>query len=392
MNNGKIIPYGRQFIDEDDIKAVNDVLRSNFLTQGDKVPEFENAISNIVNSKFSVAANSATSVLHIACLALGVGKDDIVWTSSISFLASANCAIYCGAKVDFVDIDLNSGLMDVNALENKLLEASKKGELPKVLIPVHLSGASCNMKKIHELSKIYKFSIIEDASHALGGKYLDSEVGSCKFSDICVFSFHPVKIICTGEGGVGTTNSYMLYELMQKYRSHGVEKNPSKMLSKDSSPWIYEQQLLGFNYRMTDIQAALGLSQLKKLDKFVKKRNEIYQKYRSSFSANHNLMADIPEGVTSSVHLSIAILKDHTIESHKRIFEEMRRCGVWVQLHYSPIHLQPFYVNLGFKKGYLPNSESYAHKAISLPTFPSLKSEDQEYVIEKFKNLALYYN
>ena len=277
---GNTIPYGRQNITHQDIEAVIDVLKSPAITQGNKVPEFENKICTSVNSSYAVAVNSATSALHIACKALGVEPGDYVWTSPITFVASSNCALYCGASVDFVDIDYETGLISISKLEEKLKLAASKNILPKILIPVHLGGASCDMKRIHELSKIYDFRVIEDASHAIGGRYKDFNVGSCKFSDITVFSFHPVKIITTGEGGIATTNSREISERMRLLRSHGITKDESKFIYNSRKPWKYEQQELGFNYRMTDIQAALGISQLTRLKQIVSSRNNIAKLYK----------------------------------------------------------------------------------------------------------------
>ncbi len=392
MNTKKIIPYGKQNINEEDINSVVNVLRSDFLTQGPKVPEFEKSIAKKVDASFSIAVNSATSALHISCLALGVSNQDIVWTSPVSFLSSANCALFCGASIDFVDIEASSGLMDITALETKLKRSKVEGNLPKVVIPVHLAGSSCDMEKIYKLSKEYNFSIIEDASHALGGKYFDNPVGSCKYSDICVFSFHPVKIICTAEGGIATTNSEEIYNLMMSYRTHGVERNPDRMLQNNPPPWSYEQHFLGFNYRMNDIQAALGISQLKRLDQFVESRNRIYQRYRESFNNQEIKLLSIPKGVSSSVHLSIILLSCNDIDIHRKIFEEMRSKGIWVQLHYYPIHLQPYYINLGFKKGDFPEAENYSSKALSLPTFPSLNYTEQTFVINTLNSLIRKYN
>lgn len=378
------IPYGRHFINESDIQSVNDVLKSNFITQGPKVSDFEKSICDKLGSKFSIATNSATSALHIACLALGVSKGDTVWTSPITFVASSNCALYCGANIDFVDISLENGLMCIESLKKKLKHSKIIGKLPKVIIPVHLSGTSCDMKEINKLSKIYKFKIIEDASHALGGKLDGSYVGNCVYSDISIFSFHPVKIITTGEGGIATTNNKELFEKMKILRSHGIEKDPKKFHDLNSAkPWMYEQRMLGFNYRMNDIEAALGLSQFKRLDKIIEQRNELRNFYVKNLENLPLNVLKIEPNTLSSVHLLVIILNEGISEYHQEIFSYLLKEKIGVQLHYIPVHTQPFYKNMGFKIGDFPESEKYSNRAITLPLYPELKKNQISFIIQK---------
>jgi UDP-4-amino-4,6-dideoxy-N-acetyl-beta-L-altrosamine transaminase len=385
-----MIPYGKQDINQADIEAVIDVLNSDFITQGPKVIAFEKLVANYCNADFGVAVNSATSALHISCLALGLGKNDWLWTSPNSFVASANCGIYCGAKIDFVDIDPISYNICVDELEKKLLEAKKKNLLPKILIPVHFAGQSCNMQKIYELSKIYGFKIIEDASHAIGAKYLDEPIGNCEFSDVTVFSFHPVKIITTAEGGLATTNSSKLFKKLELYRSHGVTRNQELMHSNSPGSWYYEQIDLGFNYRMTEIQAALGISQMKRLDEFVNKRHILKDRYDS-------LLEDLPIVIPSqndfshsSMHL-YPILVDLKLaaKSRSQIFEELRNLEIGVNIHYIPIHLHPYYQKFGFQAGDFPKAENYYSQAISLPLFSSMSIEQQDQVINTLRKTLL---
>ena len=376
------IPYGRQTITEQDIQAVTDVLRSSMLTQGPLVPEFEKAIAEKVDAQYSVAVSSATSSLHIACLALGLGPGDWLWTSPITFVASANCGLYCGASVDFVDINPITGLMDISALELKLQQAKLEDRLPKIVVPVHLAGSSCEMKGIASLSKIYGFSIVEDASHAIGAKYIGDPVGSCSYSDISVFSFHPVKIITTAEGGVATTNNEDLAQKMRDLRSHGITKDSTRFSeSTDPPPWHYEQKTLGFNYRMNDIQAALGISQLDRLDEYVLARNKIYQLYQHLLADLPVKLLEIPENVYSALHLAVIRLQDQTPEFHRALFEKLKAAGIGVQLHYMPVHLQPYYRRLGFQLGQFPESELYSSDAISLPIYPGLSKDELQYVV-----------
>lgn len=383
------IPYGRQDISEDDIRAVVQVLQSDFLTQGQVVPNFEESVANYCGATFGVATSSATSALHLACLALDVGPGDIVWTSPNSFVASANCALYCGAKVDFVDIDPITYNMSVLSLHEKLLEAKKINKLPKVVIPVHFAGQSCEMSQIALLSKEFGFRIIEDASHALGGRYQDAKVGSSVYSDITVFSFHPVKMITTGEGGMATTNNPEYAKKMKLLRSHGIiQSDQNKIFDLPNEIWRYRQIDLGFNYRMTDIQAALGLSQLRRLDDFVLSRNSIARQYDVGLM---NLPLSTPKilrGIVSSFHLYvIRIHEDFSRVGRNEAFKELHLAGVHVNLHYIPIYLQPFYLELGFKRGYCIEAEKYFRRAITLPIFYRLTEKDVLKIINAVKRL-----
>lgn len=378
------IPYGRQNISEEDIIAVTNVLRSDFLTQGPKVPEFEKAIMEQCNVNYALAMNSATSALHVACLALGVGKGDLVWTTPITFVASANCALYCGADIDFVDIDPHTYNISIAELKKKLHEAKLNDRLPKVVIPVHLCGQPCEMSEIKELSEEYGFSIIEDASHAIGGEYRGHTIGDCRYSDITIFSFHPVKIITTAEGGVATTNSKLLADKMSLLRSHGITRDESLMTHEPDGPWYYQQIYLGFNYRMTEMQAALGVSQIKRLKSITEKRHAIANRYNELLVKLPVITPyQIPDSL-SGLHLYVIRLKTAKInKTHKQVFECLREANIGVNLHYIPVHLQPYYMkNFGFKKGDFPESESYYSEAISLPMFPELTNEDQDYVID----------
>ena len=380
-----IIPYNRQHIDTSDIKLVNRVLKSDLITQGPNVGKFEKAIAKRVKSKYAVASNSATSSLHLACMAIGLKKGDWLWTSPNSFVASSNCGLFCGAKIDFVDIDSKTFNIDVNLLEKKLIKAKKQKKLPKVLVPVHFAGLPCEMKKIFKLSKKYKFKIIEDASHALGAKYNSEDIGNCKYSDIAVFSFHPIKMITTIEGGVATTNNIKYAEQMSKLRTHGIIKVKNKMRRKKEGDWYYEQNDLGFNYRMNDVQAALGYSQLKKLNKFLKKRREIAKFYKKKLKNSPiNFQAE-NKGYKSSYHLFvIEILKGKKIK--KKIFDALRSNNILVNVHYIPIHLQPYYMkNFNFKKGQFQLAEKYYERAISLPIYFSLSSFKAQKVINLIK-------
>ncbi|WDT87148.1 UDP-4-amino-4,6-dideoxy-N-acetyl-beta-L-altrosamine transaminase [Alteromonas sp. 009811495] len=372
-----MIPYGRQHLDESDIKAVLDTLKSDWLTQGPAIPKFESAFADYCSASYAVAVNSATSALHIACLALGVGPGDCVWTSPNSFVASSNCALYCGAGIDFVDIDLQTGNMCVDALKYKLENAEANNCLPKVVIPVHFAGQPCDMAQIRALSKRYGFFVIEDASHAVGARYQDKSVGSCEFSDICVFSFHPVKIITTMEGGMALTNSMELADKMRMLRSHGITNDPAMMTEDSHGPWYYQQITLGFNYRMTDVEAALGLSQLDKLDTFVEKRNALAAYYDKSLCDQANIAPLIQHNDTySSYHLYVVRVKSLDSTTHTTLVTQLRESGIFAHVHYIPIHLQPYYQNLGFKKGDYPNAERYYQQAITLPMFPDLSEND----------------
>jgi UDP-4-amino-4,6-dideoxy-N-acetyl-beta-L-altrosamine transaminase len=377
-----MIPYGKQDVSEEDIKAVIDVLRSDFLTQGPIVPAFESAVTSYCGVKFGYAVNSATSALHIACLALDVGPGDVVWTSPITFVASANCALYCGAKVDFVDIDAATYNMSVSALEEKLEKAEKAGRLPKVVIPVHLAGQSCQMSEIYELSKKYGFKIIEDASHAIGGRYLNEPVGNCRFSDISVFSFHPVKIITTGEGGMALTNNPDLAIALNRYRSHGIVRQPNEMTKVPDGPWYYQQINLGYNYRMTDIQAALGLSQMSRLDEFVSSRHILANRYYELLKEDWIKLPWQNPDIYSALHLYIIrIKKKNKIISHSMMFERLRNEGILVNLHYIPVYRHPYYQKLGFKASDFPEAEAYYSEAISLPMYATLTNEQQDTVV-----------
>jgi len=382
-----MIPYGRQDISEADIQAVVDVLRSDFLTQGPAVPAFENCLAAYCGASHAVAVNSATSALHIACLALDVGPGDIVWTSPITFVASANCALYCGASIDFVDIDPRTYNMSVEQLAAKLAHVAQHGKLPKVVIPVHLCGQPCDIVAIHALAQQYGFKIIEDASHAIGGKYRDELIGNCRYSDITVFSFHPVKIITTAEGGMAMTNDAQLAKRMQLLRSHGITRDVNEMTHAPDGPWYYQQIDLGYNYRMTDLQAALGLSQMQRLDEFVSKRHAIANRY-------DQLLAGLPVTAPwqhpdgySGLHLYVIRLKRDKIgKTHRQVFEGLRAANIGVNLHYIPVHCQPYYESLGFKAGYCPEAEQYYAEAISLPMYPGLTEAQQDRVVEALRD------
>jgi len=374
-----MIPYGKQDVTQADINAVVEVLQSDFLTQGPQVQKFEKTIAKYCNAKHAIAVNSATSALHLACLSLGLKKGDWLWTTPITFVASANCGLYCGAKVDFVDIDPATYNLCPKALKSKLIKAKELGELPKVVVPVHLCGQSCDMKAIYILSKEYGFKIIEDASHAIGGKYLNDPIGNCKYSDITVFSFHPVKIITTGEGGMALTNNSKLSEHMSLLSSHGITRNSSQMTHEPDGDWYYQQVDLGFNYRMTDIQAALGLSQLERLDDYITRRHNLANRY-------DELLSDFPLIIPyqhsdnySAFHLYIIRLKDN--KKHKQIFEHLRQDNIGVNLHYIPVHTQPYYQQTGVKFTDLKQTEQYYKDAISLPLYPTMTEQQQDIVI-----------
>jgi UDP-4-amino-4,6-dideoxy-N-acetyl-beta-L-altrosamine transaminase len=377
-----MIPYGRQDVDQADIDAVTEILRSDFLTQGHTVPAFEDAVARYCGVRHAVAVNSATSALHIACLALDVGPGDLVWTSPITFVASANCALYCGADVDFVDIDPRTYNLCPQRLAEKLAVAKIAGRLPKVVIPVHLCGQSCDMQAIHALGLQYGFKIVEDASHAIGGRYRDVPVGSCRYSDITVFSFHPVKIITTAEGGMAVTNDAELSRCMHLLRSHGITRDAQDMTHASEGPWYYQQIELGYNYRLTDLQAALGLSQMRRLDAFVTQRHRLVERYEC-------LLLDfpvitpwqLPESY-SGLHLYVVRLDlDRITRSHREVFESLRADGVGVNLHYIPVYTQPYYARRGFVPGYCPNAELYYATAISLPLYPGLTESMQDHVV-----------
>ena len=379
-----MIPYGKQSISKADIDAVIKVLNSEYLTQGPAVPEFENVLSTYCNSKFSVAVCNATAALHLACMALEVGIGDIVWTSPITFVASANCALYCGATVDFVDIDPVTYNISIEKLSLKLKEAKSNNRLPKVIIVVHLAGQSCEMKEIAEIAQMYDVKIIEDASHAIGGSYKNSRIGSCEYSDITVFSFHPVKIITTGEGGALLTNNEKIYNKIYRLRSHGIVRHADELMKISDGPWYYEQIELGYNYRITDIQAALGISQITELDNFVKKRNELALKYDNYFSEIDWIKTPkINKDTISSFHLYIIRIPE---SFHKKIFEKLRISGIMVNLHYIPIYRHPFYSKLNYDINLFPEAELYYKEAISLPMFTSLSDEMQKEVVDCILN------
>jgi UDP-4-amino-4,6-dideoxy-N-acetyl-beta-L-altrosamine transaminase len=376
------IPYGRQSLTDADIEAVSDVLRSDFLTQGPAVPIFESAVASYCQIDHAVAANSATSALHIACLALGLGPGDVLWTSPITFVASANCALYCGAAVDFVDIDpLTRNLCPV-ALEAKLRTAKTEGKLPKIVVPVHFTGLPCDMEAIYSLSKVYGFRIIEDASHAIGARLNGEPVGNCRYSDVTVFSFHPVKIITTGEGGIATTRDTKLAEQMRRFRSHGIVREVSEMSSCDG-PWYYEQQALGYNYRMTDMQAALGASQMKQLENFIRKREHLAERYDQALKDLACIRPARLMGYESAWHLYVIEWdEEKNASSRKALFNAMKKTGIGVNVHYIPIYRQPYYAKLGDRRAEFPHSERYYERAITLPLFPALTIEDQDHVVE----------
>lgn len=378
-----MIPYGRQDISDADIAAVAEVLSSDFLTQGPMVPKFEQGVAAYTGAAHAVAVNSATSALHIACLALGLGEGDWLWTSAITFVASANCARYCGASVDFVDIDAQTYNMSPECLAAKLGQAERTGKLPKIVVPVHLAGQPCDLRAIRELSERYGFRIIEDASHAIGSEYRGSRVGNCEYSDIAIFSFHPVKIITTGEGGMALTNDAALASRIRLLQSHGITRDPARMsMSGTVGPWYYEQIALGYNYRLTDIQAALGLSQLRRLSQFISDRQVIADRYSE-------LLADLPVTTPwqhpdgrSALHLYIVRLDlDRIAKSQVEVFNAMRAAGIGVNLHYIPVYRQPYYQQLGFRSGYCPQAERYYAEAMTLPLFPAMTVGQQQSVV-----------
>ncbi|CAN1499774.1 WecE Predicted pyridoxal phosphate-dependent enzyme apparently involved in regulation of cell wall biogenesis [Burkholderiaceae bacterium] len=384
-----MIPYGRQDINRDDINAVVNVLQSDWLTQGPAVPLFEKTVAQYAGVDYAIAINSATSALHIACLALGVGAGDYVWTSPNTFVASANCALYCGAKVDFVDIDPNTYNLSPSQLRKKLANSKNEGKLPKLVIVVHLAGQSCEMEEISKLSKEYGFKVIEDASHAIGGSYLEHKIGGCQFSDITVFSFHPVKIITTGEGGMATTNNPELAKKMQLFRSHGITSALDDMDPRPSHQiWNYQQVELGFNYRMTDLQAALGISQMKRIDSFVEKRHQIANRYNQELK---DLPLTLPfqnSDTYSSFHLYLIRLQtDRAKLSQKELYQSMLESNIRVNIHYIPVYLQPYFKNLGFKPGHSPEAEKYYEEVLSIPMYPSLSTIEQDFVINTLRNL-----
>ena len=380
-----MIYYGRQSINDSDIESVVKILKSDFLTQGPTIERFEKCVAEYCGAKYAVAVTNATSALHIACLAAGLGTGDSLWTSPITFTASANCGRYCGADIEFVDIDENTYNMSVQALEEKLQVSEK---LPKVIVPVHLAGQSCDMKKIFELAKKYNFTILEDASHAVGADYLSFKVGACKYSDMAVFSFHPVKIITTGEGGMILTNRKDLYEKLLLYRSHCITRNPALMTHDSDGSWYYQQIDLGFNYRMTDIQAALGLSQMQRLDKFIEKRRKLAVRYDEKLK---NLPLKIPyvaQDTNPSWHLYIVRVNfDKVTKTKQQIFDEMKARGITLNLHYIPVHTQPYYEKLGHHPEECPNSLEYYRDAMTLPLYYDLTESQQDFIVKSLSEV-----
>ena len=385
-----MIYYGKQDINEADIQAVEAVLRSDFLTQGPAIERFEQRVAQYCGVKYAVAVCNATSALHIACLAAGLGKGDLLWTSPITFVASANCARYCGADVDFVDIDENTYNMSVPALERKLQEAKRQGRLPKIVVPVHMAGQSCDMRAIKKLSEEYGFTLLEDASHCIGADYADTRVGSCAHSDMAVLSFHPVKIITTGEGGMVLTNDAALYEQLCLYRSHGITRDPKHMTKESDGDWYYQQVALGFNYRMTDIQAALGASQMDRLDAFVARRRFLAARYDA-------LLRDLPlrtpfvlDGAQPSWHLYIVRIDfDRVHKTKQQIFADMREKGIALNLHYIPVHTQPYYEALGFHAEDCPAAVEYYREALTLPLYPSMTDAEQEMAARALREVLI---
>lgn len=381
-----MIPYGRQDISDADVKAVVDVLQSDFLTQGPIVPRFEQAVSGRCRARHAVAVNSGTSALHVACLALDLGPGDLLWTVPNTFVASANCGRYCGAGVDFVDIDPDTWNLSVPALREKLTRAKRDGKLPKVVVPVHLGGQPTEQEAIWDLARDFGFKVLEDAAHSFGASRSGEPVGSCKWSHIAVFSFHPVKIITTGEGGMAMTNDDELAWRMTAFRSHGITRDPARMLHEPTGPWYYEQVELGYNYRMTDLQAALGLSQFVRLDDFLARRNALARRYDQKLADLPLQLPTVQPENRSAFHLYVVRLRSGEVrKTHREIFDSLREKGILVNLHYMPVHLQPYYRNLGFGPGLCPEAERYSQEAISLPLYPGLTNEQQDQVINAMK-------
>lgn len=382
------IPYGRQNVTKEDIQAVVNVLKSDFLTQGPEVPNFEKNFSKKVNSKFSIAVSNATSALHLSCLALDLQPGSRLWTSAITFVASANCALYCGASVDLIDVDKSTSNISIKDLERKLIKAKKNNKLPDIVVPVHLAGLSCEMEELKGLSEQYGFKIIEDASHAAGGSYKSSKIGSCEFSDISIFSFHPVKNLTSGEGGMVTTNCEEIYLKVKRLREHGINRENELLINQSEGPWYYEQVDLGFNYRMTDIQAALGNSQLKRLKDNTSKRHKIAKFYNQNLKEFPLKLPPYVKDNYSGMHLYVIRLDLDKIEKkHKDIFAGLKQRGIGVNLHYIPIYRQPFYKEFGFDINSFPNSEDYYSSAISIPMYPELGEDQLYYIVDNIKEL-----
>ena len=378
----RMIPYGRQEITQDDIDAVTEVLKSDFLTQGPKIAEFEEKFARLCDVKYAVVVNSCTAALHLACLALDLKQGDTAWTSPNTFVATSNGALYCGGNVDFIDIDPQTWNMSVSALEEKLLEAEEAGTLPKIVLPVHFAGQSCDMEAIHNLSKRYGFKIVEDAAHCIGASYKGKPVGTCAYSDIAVFSLHPVKIITSGEGGMITTNSKGIYEKLLRLRTHGITKDPALMEEKDGGAWYFEQQELGYHYRITDIQAALGISQMDRLDQYIARRRELVARYQSKLAGlSLQLPVSIPEA-DSSWHIYVVMLKPEVTKTRREVFDAMREAGIGVNVHYIPVYSHPYYKELGFKAEDYPENERYYASAITLPLYPALTESEQDYICD----------
>lgn len=377
-----MIPYGRQDINQEDVDAVVEVLKSDFLTQGPMVQRFEKIVAGHVGAQYAVAVNSATSALHIACLALDLGPGDWLWTTPVTFVASANCGLYCGAGVDFVDIDPLTYNLCPKALEAKLIKAKETDRLPKVLVAVHLCGQPCDMAAINALSSRYGFKVIEDASHAIGGKYKGEFIGNCRYSDITVFSFHPVKIITTAEGGLATTNNPDLAHRMELFRSHGITRDPAYMSHVPDGPWFYQQIDLGYNYRMTDLQAALGVSQMKRLDSYVTQRHLLSDRYDKLLEGFPVSTPKQNSDGYSGLHLYVIRLHlDLINKTHREVFEGLREAGIGVNLHYIPVHIHPYYQQMGFIAGDFPQAERYYSEAISLPMYQTLTTVEQDKVV-----------
>jgi UDP-4-amino-4,6-dideoxy-N-acetyl-beta-L-altrosamine transaminase len=383
-----VIPYGRQDVTQADIDAVAEVLRSDFLTQGPVIPRFEQAVASRVGAAHGVAVNSATSALHVACAALGLGPGDELWTVPNTFVASANCALYCGAGVDFVDIDASTWNLSVPALKDKLMVARRAGRLPKVVVPVHFGGQPTEQEEIFGLAREFGFRVLEDASHSIGSSRNGEPCGSCRWSDVTVFSFHPVKIVTTAEGGMALTNDAEIAERMRMLRTHGITRDPARIRDCADPPgWYYEQQLLGFNYRLTDLHAALGLSQLARLEDYVERRNVLARRYDEKLAQLPLRLPRVLEGNRSAFHLYVVRLTDLVDGAHRRVYESLRSRGIGVNLHYTPVHLQPYYRSLGFHEGMFPEAEAYGESAITLPLFPRLSEAEQDTVVAALRQL-----